>query len=530
MRTRGWVLGLLAVVAGIALVVAGSSSTPVADGPRPAAAIVVHDGAAGTPFDHRLLGTNLPAWVGPARLADPAFVDATIASGATVVRMPGGSWSDSYDWLACENLTPGCMWDGSARPQDYAGFLEATGTEGMWTVNVNGTAQSAAALVAYFNGSVDDTRAIGVDRHGVDWQTVATWARLRAEHGHAEPVGVRLWEIGNEVWGARSSAIGTCAAFGWEDAWTCDGDLYVHGDADHDGFLAIRSAMRDVDSTIAVGAVGTPDQATWSGWGAKVIGGTAGQLDFYVLHHYGFDAQPRVADVLRAPAAQWPGGVPAVAGALATANPGSEVPVAVTEFNLVATQDVDDEALMTKAVNALYVADTIGQMASSGVAIANQWNLINGRAGNGTDYGMLDETSRSAPQYAGFALWQYAGDALVPVDGADGGLGVYATSRADGAAVVLVINRSAYARSTTLAVDSLPSARVAATTMRAPSLTSTELLPSIPAIAGVGTAWAPAPPSGPNVPMAPLDLGELRGPLSVTFAPWSISVLVLAPV
>ena len=37
---------------------------------------------------------------------------------------------------------------------------------------MNGTAQEAAALVAFFNGDVDDSRTIGPDRNGRDWGTV----------------------------------------------------------------------------------------------------------------------------------------------------------------------------------------------------------------------------------------------------------------------------------------------------------------------------------------------------------------------
>jgi len=40
-----------------------------------------------------------------------------------------------------------------------------------------------------------------------------------------------------------------CASFEWEDARTCDGADYVNGDADHDGFLEIPSAMVEVGAT-----------------------------------------------------------------------------------------------------------------------------------------------------------------------------------------------------------------------------------------------------------------------------------------
>ncbi len=531
MRARRPVIAVaVALVVALAAIWSGG---PGRGGGRRTADVVVHDTGPGTPFDRRLLGTNLPAWVGPAQLTDPAFVAATVASGATVIRMPGGSWADGYDWLACEKHEPGCRWDGAVRPQDYVGFLEATGAAGMWTVNVNATAQSAAALVAYFNGTVDDDRPIGVDRDGVDWQTVGTWARLRAAHGHPQPAGVALWEIGNEVWGAKPSAIGPCAAFGWEDAWTCDGTLYVDGDESHDGFLATRAAMRAVDPAIAVGAVGNIGQGAWSNWGNEVLDGTAGRLDFYVVHHYGFGTRPTAVQALAAPQGSWAADAAEVRGAVAAANPGGAVPIAVTEYNLVAFQDLDDAALMTRGVNALYIADTIGQLAAHGIAMGNQWNLINGRADNGTDYGMLDATSRAAPQYAGLALWQHAGQTIVPADGADEGLGVYATTTSAGDVVVLAVNRSVVPRRVRLAADSIAPGTpvdVAVTSMRAPTLLATELVAEAPSVQGAAVVGgSPLPSPAANVPAPLTELGTVDAPVQVELAAYSITVLRLQP-
>ena len=492
----------IALVAGLA--VAGCSSGETVQAPPPPADVVVHEHQPGQPFDRRLLGTNLPAWVGPAQLADPGFVAATKASGATVIRMPGGSWSDGYDWLACENHTAECIGRGAARPQDYAGFLAATGANGMWTVNVNDTAQSAAALVAYFNGAVDDTRPIGTDRHGVDWQTVGTWAQLRAVHGHREPVGVQLWEVGNEVFGAKSSAEGACASFGWEDAWTCDGQLYVEGDADHDGFLAIRAAMRAVDPSIAVGAVGSQDQTSWSRWGEKVLGGTAGQLDFYVLHQYGFGKSPSTGSALASPTAAWSKDMPA-----------TDVPIAVTEYNLVSSIDADDDASMTKAVNALYIAESIGEMAAHGVSLANQWNLINGAASNGADYGMLDAASRAAPQYAALALWSRFGTTMVPVDvGQAPRLAAYASTE-DTSTIVLLVNGAASTRLVRLSSDAFPAgvpAHVTIGSMAATSADATEMVPNTAALTGWAPYPAPAQAGAANVPPPPVDVGVATAP------------------
>jgi hypothetical protein len=141
---------------------------------------------------------------------------------------------------------------------------------------------------------------------------------------------------------------------------------------------------------------------------------------------------------------------------------------------------------------------------------------------------MLDADSRAAPQYAGFSLWQDAGDTILPVDGGDDGVGVYATKRSDGAAVVMMINRDAEARHTSLSVDSMAAMGVAARAMRAPTLTSTELVSELPVIGDSGNPAAPAD-GPPNVPPTAIDLGVHAAPLPIVLAPWSITVLVLTP-
>ena len=64
--------------------------------------IRVQADAAAMPFDPRLLGANLPTWVNRNEFKDATFRARTAASGVTVLRMPGGSWSNEYGWLSCE--------------------------------------------------------------------------------------------------------------------------------------------------------------------------------------------------------------------------------------------------------------------------------------------------------------------------------------------------------------------------------------------------------------------------------------------
>ncbi len=435
---------------------------------------VIVDATASVPFDRRLLGTNVPAWIGPERLADPDFQSETVASGASVLRMPGGSWSNAYDWLGCElGDDSRCFWTWAARPTDFIDFLQATDLDGMWTVSINETAQAAAAAVAFFNGDPDDTTEIGVDRNGVEWETVGTWARLRADGGNPDPIGIDLWEVGNEVYGGKPAGGGAeCADFGWEEVWTCDGAEYVAGTDDNDGYLQIRAAMVAVDPDIEVGAVGVAGPGEWTNWGNEVIDGAAGELDFYVVHDYGFDASPSVADALDRPAQLWPD----VLGQVTAALP-DDVPVAVTEYNLVSFEAGDTERTMTSALNALFIADSIGQIARSGASIANQWNLANGVTSSGTDYGMIDlDDGARRPQFEALQAWSSAGTSLFGAAVGDDDLRVYPTRHDDGSWTLIVISLTSSDRSVAFTVpDIVPESTIEVTVASAADLTATSI-------------------------------------------------------
>ena len=480
----------LALVGLVAMLLVGcSSSGDITFGDRPSVGslvgtapdgqIVVRTDQVGGTVDRRLLGTNVPAWLLPDLVADPAFRTELEASGTTLLRFPGGSWSSDYDWLACEQRDASrCNWTWAMRPSDVADLLEETGLLGMWTASFNGTAQEAAAAVAFFNGDVSDTRSIGTDRNGRDWKTVGHWAQLRAAGGHPEPTPIRYWEVGNEVYGAKASAQGDCASWGWENVWTCDGSQYVAGDGDHDGYLAFHDAMVQVDPDIEVGAVGVGAKGEWSDWDDAVVGGAGDAIDFYIVHQYGSNGDEPAGKVLGLPADKWPEIMTDVRSAFAD-NGSAEAPVAITEHNLVTFIDGDDEKLMTTALNAFYLADTLGQMAENGVTIANQWNFANGQAPNGSDYGLVDaQTHRRSPAYYALALWARSGTDLVHVDLGDDldDLVVYGTRAADGSARLLVLNPSSASVSATVsATPSTGRSRVLADEVVAESLDATQV-------------------------------------------------------
>lgn len=518
-----------------------AGDAPVAE---PVSATIRIDAAgAAQPVPVEILGSNLPAWLGRDRFQDSTLRARTAASGLTVLRMPGGSWSNSYGWLSCEQdrdiagALP-CPWKGwVARPTDFIDFLQAANTQGMWVVNPNGTAQEAAAAVAFFNGAVDDNRVIGLDIRGTNWYTVGHWAQLRAAHGNPEPVGVKLWEFGNEVYGGKPATGGAqCLAWGWEDVWTCDGTEYVTGKGSgatrHEGYLEFRTAMRAVDPTIRVGAVGyeepgapgAPDWSNFNNWGMEVMAAAGAALDFYSIHPYAYFEPPPNnaaghATILANPITHWANIRNRLDAAFDAYAGGRRAPVAATEFNLVSVQDQDNAQLMTRAINALFLADSIGQAIQHGYAMFNQWDLVNGRAGNGTEYGLLHEDNNffRAPQYYVYPLWARFGAEMLPVTStlnAAAQLSVYAGRVNSTTLSLLAINKSDSPVTATITTDRAVTGG-AAYVVQAASPTAQNVIYN----------GSSDPTNALTEP--PASVAASDGVVTHEFAPWSMTLLHL---
>ena len=113
-----------------------------------------------------------------------------------LLRWPGGNFTSGYHWrdgigpVDSRPTTLNPVWHGIFEPNlfgtdEFLTFCRDVGCEPMICVNAgNGTAAGAAAWVEYCNGGPE-----------------TPMGKLRAANGHPEPYGVRIWEIGNEIYG-----------------------------------------------------------------------------------------------------------------------------------------------------------------------------------------------------------------------------------------------------------------------------------------------------------------------------------------
>ncbi len=134
---------------------------------------------------------------------DPDAVRLWREAKLPILRYPGGNFASGYHWQdgvgprQKRKTTFNRAWNqpepNHVGTDEFMAFCRLVGCEPFICVNAgDGTPEEAAAWVEYCNGAA-----------------TTRFGRLRAENGHPEPYGVRIWQVGNEIWG--SWQIGHCS-------------------------------------------------------------------------------------------------------------------------------------------------------------------------------------------------------------------------------------------------------------------------------------------------------------------------------
>jgi len=293
------------------------------------------------------------------------------AAGVTSLRYPGGSYADLYHWESHTATDTPAAGAGSntiyvAPEANFGQFvllLGRLGANALITVNYGmnsgtkgpGSPKEAAAWVAYANGSPGDTTSIGADNSvpPVDFGTVGYWAGLRAAAplpvddgknflriNHPAPVGIKYWELGNELYG-NGYFNGSATSAGWE------ADLHApyngtNGTArKNNANLApsvygtaaaeFATAMKAVDSTIQFGRVVNWPDSAYAGFDAGALNGACAGMDFAAVHWY---PGTTLASLLTLPGTDIPTMFSDLHALMMTAcgARGATMPIAVTEW------------------------------------------------------------------------------------------------------------------------------------------------------------------------------------------------------
>jgi alpha-N-arabinofuranosidase len=218
-----------------------------------------------------LFGTNLEwfnyadGMCGPDGSIDPEWLRLAREEGVDNVRWPGGTLSDFYHWRdgigpvgdrpVREHPTdPGKSPNIFGTPE-FLRFCQAINARPLITVNAGtGTAAEAAAWVAYCNAAENSDRTAD---------------------GLTAPAGVKLWEVGNELYLPGNPT---------------DKKIITVPPAVYAGrFLQFAAAMRKVDPSIKLIAIGTANATTfplpYPDWSEVLLQKAAAQMDYIAVHN-----------------------------------------------------------------------------------------------------------------------------------------------------------------------------------------------------------------------------------------------------
>ena len=345
------------------------------------------------PISPLIYGSNYGPW-----LTVPFYnLQQAYDSGIKILRFPAGAWGDHNDVTHLQI-------------DQFMDFANKMGATAIFHVRLlDGTPEQAAEMVRYTN--------------------------LERKYN------IQYWSIGNEP-------------------TLFDAEVKIKGQSyDIERFnqewRTFAEAMKKVAPTIKlVGAEinqfsydPTPGVTTNYGprdeeWFIEFLKANGDLVDVVSFHRYPFPktrtSGPPTIDELRLNAQEWDK-ILLRAQELIRQYAGSDLPIAVTEFNSAYDKSVGGDATPDSHYNAIWMADVLGRMIKNHVLMANEWALTakGGFGGLGL-VGAVD----MYPAYYAYQLYKQFGNELVFSSSDDPNLSVYAAKREDGALTVMVINLS----------------------------------------------------------------------------------------
>lgn len=471
------------------------------------------------PVSRRVLGHNtvwsrggLGLWDEQAHAPEPGALALVEALAPGLLRFPGGTRAMRYHFAGTlgplEQRTPQCdTFTGALDATGYGldEFLRLAGSLGAEVGLVSpwndGTPEEVGALVAYANGAIGSTVALGVDRNGVDWGTVGDWAARRREAGHPEPYRAAFLEIGNEQYlgipVGPERACGRDRQFRQNERWA-GGRPVPTTAADYAEQIALTSAVvRRVDPDIAIGvaamsefgreddaatAVALHDQETGAAWNPTLCERAGEAFDFFALHPYDFTTRTGARLALAERTRQVVHGLRALA---------PDKAIALTEYGTL----FDAGTLL----NALITADMVRVAVEEQLLMALRHILIEDDPGGpfAESAAILGAERRLTPGYhAVRMLAATLAEVAVPVAPGIDGLEALATRSAAGdrAGVVFIDKRR---EGGPMPVEvALPDGRWTGTvtTLTGASVTARDLELTTAGVAGSGAITATVPP------------------------------------
>lgn len=382
-----------------------------------------------------VFGNAIAVWMGN-NTGNATFVKNTQALNPSLIRFPGGSWSNIFFWNGRPTDLPDSIYDGttgkkglfysisgkndwSTTTDNYYKLRQQTGSQGLITVNY------------------------GYARYGLSANPVAQAAHLAADWVRYDKGRTKFWEIGNENGGP------------WEAGWMIDTNINKDGQpkiitgqlyGQHCKVIAdsMRAAAVEVGAKIYIGVqvLHFDGTTSWNSvdrtWNAGVLKEIGDAADFYVMHnYYGNDANAN--NLLSVAATDPKKNISFIQQDIINKKAFSK-PVAVTEYNM--NSNSANTTMGRSYINGMQATILFNELIKNKFGLGARWLLASGE--DGMFYQGDNSSLKWQPRpdfYYAYYQQKFTGDHVIPATSTNSNILAYASRFASGETGVVIVNK-----------------------------------------------------------------------------------------
>jgi hypothetical protein len=384
-----------------------------------------------------VFGNALAVWMGN-NTGNATFVKNVHALNPSLIRFPGGSWSDIFFWNGKPTDVPDSVYNGSTGKKElfyaisgkndwptttdnYYKLRQQTGSQGLITINYG-----------YARYGLSDKPVEQAAHHAADW--------VRYDNGRT-----KFWEIGNENAGP------------WEAGWMIDtktnkdgqpkiitGELY----GQHCKMIAdsMRAAAAKIGAKIYIGGQvlhfdGTTSwntvDKTWNAGFFKEIGDG---VDFYAMHNY-FGTAATVDNLLSVATTEPKKNINFIQQDIVNKKAFSK-PVALTEYNMNTQTNPVNASSTISYINGMQAIILFNELIKNNFGLGARWLLASGADAMfyQGDNSSLMWQARPDFYYA-YYQQKLTGDHVISASSSNSNILAYTSRFASGETGVVIVNK-----------------------------------------------------------------------------------------
>jgi len=382
-------------------------------------------------------GNAIASWMGN-NTGNSVFVANTKALNPSLIRYPGGSWSDIFFWNGKPSDVPDSIYNGTTGKKEkfypiigkndwpttvdnYYKLRQQTGSQGLITINY------------------------GYARYGLGDKPAEQAAHLAADWVRYDKGRTKFWEIGNENGGP------------WEAGWMIDltknkdgqpqiisGQLY----GQHFNIFAdsMRAAATEIGATIYIGCqvLHFDGTTSWNNvdktWNSSVFNQVGDAADFYVMHNY-FGTAATIDNLLTVAETEPKKNIEFIQQDIANKHAFSK-PVAITEYNINTMTNPADPASPTSYINGMQAVILLNETIKNNFGLAARWLLASGDAGMFYQGNITGLQWQPRPDfYYLYYTQKFTGDHVIAASSNNSNVLAYASKFASGETGVIIVNK-----------------------------------------------------------------------------------------